>query len=211
MKKVTVRNLRVLAGCIGVVLLAAALLTGCKGQIPIPNVITVTATLDGLPWQGPVSYNVTGTGLPTLSGISVNHFFSNLPAGNRTFNYVSGAPANAVYVNTTPAAPQPLTASGTISYVLHFKTSTNIIVKATYNGASWTGPLNYKLKGTLNLDWFASIFSFSFSLPFPDFSLLDPGNPLLDPSSPSFDPVLFASTLAAAFTPPAPSASTAPG
>lgn len=191
MRKQIIRN-QVLAVCIVAVLLAMVLFTGCTSTpISISRAIAVTGTLDGSPWGGPVSFTLTASGLPTISGTSVNQIFINKPVGTYTTTYVSGGPPNARFVDTTPIGMQALTDNGTIAFVLNFKTSTNVKVEATLNGVPWSGPLNYDVKGWLNFDFLSN------------FSSLQPNLPTFDPTAPNFSP----SDLGSLFVVPPPSSS----
>jgi uncharacterized protein (DUF2141 family) len=117
------------------------------GSAPQVGTIVVEATLDGSPWTGNVSYNISGAG--TYSGASVNQTFSNVPVGSYTLGYSSGGPSTAALSNVSPNSTQTLSAGGEITFSLNFATTSvsGIQVQATLDGAPWTGNVNYTITG----------------------------------------------------------------
>lgn len=109
--------------------------------------IVVKATLDGAPWTGDVSYNISGP--QTYSGSSVNQTFSNVPVGSYTLGYSSGGPPAAALSDVTPNSTQTLSAGGTINFALNFETKgvSGIKVEATLDGVSWIGSVYYTITG----------------------------------------------------------------
>lgn len=66
--------------------------------------IGVRATLDGIPWTGPVNYTLSGP--ETISGMSVNTDFTYTKIGNYILNYNSGGPPGATFQSVTPNSAQ---------------------------------------------------------------------------------------------------------
>lgn len=117
---------------------------GASSQV---GTIVVQATLDGSPWTGDVSYNISGA--ETYSGSSVNQTISNAPVGSYTLGYNSGGPSAAALSNITPSSTQTLSAGGTITFTLNFATTgvSGLQVQATLDGVPWTGNVNYTITG----------------------------------------------------------------
>ena len=111
--------------------------------------VTVKATLDGAPWTGPVSFTLTASGLPTISGTAAAQTYALVPLGTYTLNYLTGGPAGATLVGITSAATQAVVAGGNTIYTLNFQTklvtADRVTVKATLDGAPWTGALSFTL------------------------------------------------------------------
>jgi hypothetical protein len=109
--------------------------------------VVVQATLDGSPWTGNVSYSLSGA--EDYSGSSVNQTISNAAVGSYTLGYNSGGPTAASLANITPGATQTLSAGGTTTFTLNFTTTgiSGLQVKATLDGVSWTGNVNYTITG----------------------------------------------------------------
>jgi hypothetical protein len=80
--------------------------------------VHVTATLNGEPWSGSVSYVVHGP--YTQSGSYVTQSFSNAPTGTYSVSYSSGGPPSSVFEGITPSS-QILPAGGSINFNIHFK------------------------------------------------------------------------------------------
>jgi hypothetical protein len=109
--------------------------------------ITVKATLDGSAWGGAVSYSLSGPS--ANSGGSVPRSFSSLSAGTYTLTYNAGGPDGATFASITPSPTQTLSAGSGIIYTLNFYKSSagQVLVKATINGVSWSGTINYTITG----------------------------------------------------------------
>ncbi len=116
---------------------------------PEPEVgaIEVSATLDDTPWTGGVDYTISGP--QAYSGSSASQSFGNVPVGSYTVGYSSGGPPGATFSDITPNSTQTLSAEGTITFTLNFETKavSALKVKATVDGASWTGKVNYTITG----------------------------------------------------------------
>ena len=112
--------------------------------------IQVTATLNGSPWSGNINYSITGPFKD--ADVIVPKTFGNLPGGTYTLTYNSGGPSGAVLAGISPSPTQTLTAGGNITYTLNFvvATSSSLSVTASYNGATWTGPVQFSISGPIN-------------------------------------------------------------
>ena len=110
--------------------------------------IVVNATLDGAPWSGEVTYVITGP--KTESGSSVTQSFSDLPTGTYAVTYTSGGPADALLVDISPSPVQTLSAGYTVTFTLNFFTRNTgtIVVRATLDGAPWSGLFYFVISGT---------------------------------------------------------------
>jgi len=124
--------------------------TSCTTNSTPAGSIFVKATLDGAPWTGPVSFTVAGPQTVTGSSVPLASTAS-LAIGTYALSYVSGGPPGATLLSTTPSATQTLTAGGGITYMLNFRTQPatlgSIFVKATLDGAPWTGPVSFTIAG----------------------------------------------------------------
>jgi len=119
---------------------------------PSTGSISVSATVDGQPWQtmpgsGPISYTISGPAFD--SGDTIPGNFSNKPAGVYTLSYNSGGPIGATLTGISPAPTQNLPASGSIRYVLQFTGQPKgyVNVRATLDGEEWSGSVGYVLQG----------------------------------------------------------------
>jgi len=112
--------------------------------------IVVSGTLDGSPWSGAVNYSFTGPFMDTDA--MVPKTFGGLPSGTYTLVYNSGGPLPAVLASISPSPTQTLSPNGNIVYILNFSTvsKSNLSVTASYNGAAWTGPVQFSLSGPIN-------------------------------------------------------------
>lgn len=144
-----------LAGCTQTLGLAFALESPTNGSsvssltpTAATGTIVVNTTLDGAPWSGEVTYIITGP--KTESGSSVTQSFSDLPAGTYAVTYTSGGPADAPLVDISPSPVQALSAGYTVTFTLNFFTRNTgtIVVRATLDGAPWSGPLYFVISGT---------------------------------------------------------------
>ena len=135
---------------VSVVLIAliAVLVPSCEPScVPALGTIQVKATLDGYPWTGAMRYftgklNVGGGGSSISGTTSVPKSFI-VDAGNYTCALISGGPPGANVESITPSQTQTVSAGGTITFTLNFKSICTIRVKATLDGATWTGAVNY--------------------------------------------------------------------
>ena len=111
--------------------------------------IKVSATLNGAPWSGSVSYSLTGPFKD--ADTAVPQTISNLPSGTYTLTYNSGGPPGAVLSSISPSPTQTLGPNSNIVYTLNFSTvsASSLSVTATYNGATWSGPVQYSLSGPI--------------------------------------------------------------
>jgi len=113
--------------------------------------ITVRASLDGASWTGSVTYDISGP--QGFSGSSVTKTFSNIPVGTYTVTYHSGGPADATFGSITPQPTQTTVADSTTTFTLNFYSvaTSEIRVRATLDGASWTGSVSYHIIGPQEL------------------------------------------------------------
>lgn len=125
-----------------------------KFGYPIPNSLTVAATLDGAPWAGPLAYVLTGA--QSFTGATAPATHTGAASGSYTIAYASGGPAGATYLGATPAS-QSLATGATTEFLLAFESPTNVEVKATLNGAPWTGLVTYQVNGYADItNWLAA-------------------------------------------------------
>jgi hypothetical protein len=112
--------------------------------------IKVTATLNGSPWSGNVAYSITGPFKD--ADVTVPNTFGNLPSGTYTLTYNSGGPSGAMLSSILPSPTQTLAPNGNIVYTLNFSavSASNLSVIASYNGAAWTGPVQFSISGPIN-------------------------------------------------------------
>ena len=83
--------------------------------------INVKATLCGVPWSGNVSYTLTATGAASpIDGTEVPKTYA-VEAGNWTCEYVSGGPAGAFLVDTTPSETQSVSPNAPVTFTLNFE------------------------------------------------------------------------------------------
>lgn len=155
--------------------------------------IIVSATLDGAPWSGSLKYQVSGS--YSDFEYSVPWSLNNIPAGNYTVTYNYGGPDGATLAGITTAPTQQLTAGGTISFTLNFRTpsSSNLSVSATLDGQPWSGSVNYSIYGPFK-DMDTTVPHTFVSVPAGTYTVSynsgGPGNAFLNGISPSASQVL---------------------
>jgi len=112
--------------------------------------IKVAATLNGSPWSGNVAYSITGPFKD--ADVIVPKTFGNLPSGTYTLTYNSGGPSGTILSSISPSPTQTLAPNGNITYTLNFSavSASTLSVTAAYNGASWTGPVQFSISGPIN-------------------------------------------------------------
>jgi hypothetical protein len=112
--------------------------------------IKVIATLNGSPWSGSVGYSFTGPFKD--ADVVVPKTFGNLPSGTYTLTYNSGGPSGAVLSSISPSPTQTLAAGSNIVYTLNFSSVSvsYLSVTASYNGVTWSGPVQFSLSGPIN-------------------------------------------------------------
>ena len=119
----------------------------------VSSAIRIQATLDGSPWNGYVSYLISGPYQDAES--SVPQTLTNLPDGTYTLTYRSGGPPGATMSHIKPSATQTLGHGQTITFTLVFhsqETAGTITVNARLDGRSWetqpgSGPISYCISG----------------------------------------------------------------
>ena len=114
------------------------------------SAVGVVATLDGQPWGGYLHYQAAGPGgVTSLS--SVPGAYYDLPAGTYAVGYLSGGPAGATLVSITPRTTQQLYPGEAVAFSFNFYsvsvTNGQIVVHSTLNGAPWSGPVSYAVRG----------------------------------------------------------------
>jgi len=118
------------------------------GTVPVSSGnIRVTATLDGVPWNGTLNFRISGPYSDSENTLPWS--FNSLPAGSYTLTYNFGGPQNAALSDITPAPTLQLAAGGTGYFTLNFRTpsSSRLTVSATLDGADWSGNVNYSVYG----------------------------------------------------------------
>ena len=135
-----------------------------------PDSVVVYATLDGEIWHGQVNFSLVGP--TTGSGSSVVKVFENLPSGTYTVTHTSGGPPGATLSGISPSPTQTLQPGGLIHFGLNFHTKSpgTIKVKATMDGATWKGKVEYSIKGLE--DTSGSSVPDSFSMPDGTYTLI---------------------------------------
>ncbi len=99
-----------------------AMVPGCDGGACIGE-IEVKATLCDAPWEGNVTYTLTGPGATAapLTGTNVTALFDNVECGNWTCAYVDGGPPEVYFADITPSPTQTVTNGGTTTFTLNFE------------------------------------------------------------------------------------------
>jgi len=99
-----------------------AMVPGCDGVTCIGE-IEVKATLCDAPWEGNVTYTLTGPGATAapITGTNVTALFDEVECGNWTCAYVAGGPAGAYLVDITPSPTQSVSGGGAINFTLNFE------------------------------------------------------------------------------------------
>ncbi|MCJ7669211.1 MAG: hypothetical protein MUO61_01680 [Dehalococcoidia bacterium] len=128
---------KLFAICLSVVVAIVLLAVFVPSCTPTTGTIEVKATLDGSPWSGAVSYNLTGPGTPPTGTTSVPKSFTVDP-GSWNCTYVSGGPPDAYFVNITPSETQSVSAGGNITFTLNFASFAASPLDASTTFVSWT-------------------------------------------------------------------------
>ena len=133
--------------------------------------IRVRASLDGASWTGNIRYEISGP--QDFSGSSVSKTFTNIPVGTYTITYLSGGPGDASFGSITPQPTQTTVADSTTTFTLNFYTVANseIRVRATLDGSSWTGRVSYHIIGPQELSGSSVSRTFS-NLPIGTYTLI---------------------------------------
>ncbi len=144
------------AGGIVAMLLAVVPLTGCPINQPVvaTGTIHVDAEFDNSPWEGPADFVVTGQ----TPGTAVPATYAGVAAGDYALIFTSGGPPDTAFVGSTPSGPQTVTAGGTVTFTLSFRTRevarSDVLVTATLiqaeGSVSWMGPVTFTLTGGLD-------------------------------------------------------------
>jgi hypothetical protein len=109
--------------------------------------LAANVLLDGLPWQGAITFQVAGPGNP-FSGWSVPSSYP-LPPGAYTLTYITGGPPGAFLTGVSPSSTQILTAGSAVSFTFNFSTAARgtLAVNASLDGLSWPGAIAYQVSG----------------------------------------------------------------
>ncbi|MBI2446393.1 MAG: hypothetical protein HYV51_01050 [Parcubacteria group bacterium] len=138
-----------------------------SGAFTTPNCSTGTlqlrATLNGVPWSGIITYNVSSPlGVTTTTRI-LPYDNSSAPTGDYTYTYISGGPPGATFTGITPSSSQTLSLGETITFTFNFVTLPGDFTLSVGGGLacnsvplSWTassGADGYRiLKGAARVD-----------------------------------------------------------
>jgi YVTN family beta-propeller protein len=93
---------------------------------PSANVVRTVATLNGTPWLGSVDFSIVGPNRVLFcnqGGCPLPDERADQPAGQYTFTYKGGGPANSTLTAIHPSSVQTLTAGGSITFTLQFASS----------------------------------------------------------------------------------------
>lgn len=119
------------------------------------NTVRITATLDGQPWSGNVSYCIQGPFSDCDASVPQN--LGNLPDGTYALTYRSGGPSGATFYGVSPSSTQTVSGGGTITFNLVFhSTATGMIqVNALLDGQPWqtavgSGTIQYSISGPVS-------------------------------------------------------------
>ncbi len=111
------------------------------------SVLNVTATLDGQPWQGPLSYSISGA--QTLTGTSAPQDFTNLKDGAYYAAYVSGGPENAQLSSTSVLGTSIVGSAAGLTF--DFVSRGSITVNGLIGSSPWSGNCRYAIDGPVQL------------------------------------------------------------
>jgi len=115
--------------------------------------IIVNAVLDGMAWEGKVSYSINGPVQDFNAFVPGN--FNDIPAGKYSLVYNAGGPPGATLVSIYPSPMQQLTAGGTLNYTLYFHMQQqygSIEVNAITGNEPIYGHVTFALSGPLNIN-----------------------------------------------------------
>ncbi len=119
------------------------------------NTVSITATLDGQPWSGNVSYCIQGPFSDCDASVPQN--LGNLPDGTYALTYRSGGPSGATFAGISPSSTQSVSGGGIITFnlVFHSTATGTITVNALLDGQSWqtaigSGAIQYSISGPVS-------------------------------------------------------------
>jgi hypothetical protein len=114
------------------------------------STLSITALNNGSPWAGSVQYSISGPIAGSYSSVPI--VFSDVPSGTYTVSYQSGGPSGSTMGSITPAATLIVGNGRPAEFTFNYYAqpqSGNVVVNATLNGASWSGPVNFAVSGPL--------------------------------------------------------------
>jgi hypothetical protein len=91
---------------------------------PSTGAVSLTATLDGAPWAGPLEFSVVATDHAIghlVLGSSVPFRAADVPANTYELTLTGGGPENAILMSIEPATVQTLRGGGAIAYSLVYR------------------------------------------------------------------------------------------
>lgn len=130
-----------------------------------PTAVRVVATLDGVPWSGPLAHDLTGfdwatstshpfpgTSVPRQTNVTVTLInMSGVGSGMAmpyTVQALGGGPPGANLTAITPSPTESAIAHHTTTFTLHYSSGglvpNSILLNATLDGAPWSGPLSWQ-------------------------------------------------------------------
>jgi uncharacterized repeat protein (TIGR01451 family) len=115
---------------------------------PASNQLNVSATLDGSPWQGALSFTISGT--QALSGTSVAQSFTGLKDGAYYASYVSGGPPNAELKKTSVLGTN-IVGGRTGILTFDFVSKGSLTVNGFIGNSPWFGNCRYAIDGPVHL------------------------------------------------------------
>lgn len=114
------------------------------------STLSVTALNNGSPWAGSIRYSITGPIAGSYSSVPI--VFSDVPAGTYTITYQSGGPAGSTMGGVTPSTTLIIVGGRAAEFTFNFHTqvsTSSVVINATLNGASWSGPVSYAINGPM--------------------------------------------------------------
>jgi uncharacterized protein (DUF2141 family) len=119
------------------------------------NTASITATLDGQPWSGNVSYCIQGPFSDCENSVPQN--LGNLPDGTYAMTYRSGGPSGATFAGISPSSTQSVSGGGVITFnmVFHSTATGTIQVNALLDSQPWqtaigSGSIQYSISGPVS-------------------------------------------------------------
>jgi hypothetical protein len=114
--------------------------------------LTVGAHLDGRKWSGPVQYSISGPVSGNYDSVPIE--LKDVPAGQYTITYRSGGPSGAALNEIHPSETITVGSGRTGRFALNYSTvsqSGSVEVRATLNGQPWSGSVDYRVSGAMDV------------------------------------------------------------